>query len=184
MLQERDGVTLHGLGSRPDLNGRTGTLVQWHDERQRLAVELDESGESIWVKPENVSRQEPEAALEAALTPELYAGARAWLSQPVEVVTKAREPSVLHVLLTLSLSLSLALSLSLSLALQPSPHVVLGQRGKVLDQVDLVRLHQLLGSARPRVGAQVRARARARVRVRVRISAPACPCAATAPTKG
>ena len=114
MLQERDGVTLHGLGSRPDLNGRTGTLVQWHDERQRWAVELDESGESIWVKPENVSRQEPEAALEAALTPELYAGARAWLSQPVEVVTKAREPSVLHVLLTLSLSLSLSLSLALT----------------------------------------------------------------------
>ena len=97
MLQERDGITLHGLSSRPDLNGRTGTLVRWHDERQRWAVELDESVDIIYVKPENLSLKEPEAALEAALTPELCAGARAWLSQPVEVVTKARERSVLYV---------------------------------------------------------------------------------------
>ena len=116
MLQERDGITLHGLSSRPDLNGRTGTLVRWHDERQRWAVELDESVDIIWVKPENLSLQEPEAALEAALTPELCAGARAWLSQPVEVVTKARERSVLYVLLTLTLALTLTLTLTLTLA--------------------------------------------------------------------
>ena len=77
MLRERDGITLHGLSSRPDLNGRAGTLVRWHDEHQRWAVELDESVDVIYVKPENLSLKEPEAALEAALTPELCAGARA-----------------------------------------------------------------------------------------------------------
>lgn len=97
MFEEGDDTTLHGLISRPDLNGQTGTLVQWHEERQRWAVELDESEESIWVKPENLSRQDPEAALEAVLTDELCAGARAWLSQPVELVTKARESTVLFV---------------------------------------------------------------------------------------
>ena len=35
--------------------------------------------------------------MEAALTPELCAGARAWLAQPVELVTKAREPTALFV---------------------------------------------------------------------------------------
>ena len=54
--------------------------------------------------------------MEAALTPELCAGARAWLSQPVELVTKARERSVLYVLLTLTLALTLTLTLTLTLA--------------------------------------------------------------------
>ena len=125
MLQERDGITLHGLSSRPDLNGRTGTLVRWHDERQRWAVKLDESVEIIYIKPENLSLQNPEAALEAALTPELCAGARAWLSQPDEVVTKARERSVLYVLLTLTLTLALTLTLTLTLGLAPTQTLTL-----------------------------------------------------------
>ena len=70
MFKERDDITLHGLRSRPDLNGQSGTLVQWHEERQRWAVEVDESEESIWVKPENLSRQvcDREYRLEPAST--------------------------------------------------------------------------------------------------------------------
>ena len=49
-------VALQGLARRPDLNGRTGTIVQGLNGRGRLGVQLDTDSEAapIACKPENI----------------------------------------------------------------------------------------------------------------------------------
>ena len=46
-------VVLGGLGSRPELNGTTGTILGFHLEKQRYEVSLS-SGEAIRLKPSSV----------------------------------------------------------------------------------------------------------------------------------
>ena len=46
-------VRLQGLTSRPELNGTTGSILGFHEEKERYAVAL-QSGEKIRLKPSNV----------------------------------------------------------------------------------------------------------------------------------
>ena len=51
-----DGEVLaRGLVTREDLNGQQGRVKSWDPSRGRFAVEFP-SGESAWVKPENLER--------------------------------------------------------------------------------------------------------------------------------
>ena len=47
-------VTINGLVTKPELNGRTGTALSFDDDMERYSVELDESASSFMIKPCNL----------------------------------------------------------------------------------------------------------------------------------
>ena len=59
-------VVLHGLTARPELNGRNGRVMSWHEAHGRAGVRLDGEQRSIAIKPANLSqtpvKQEAESA--------------------------------------------------------------------------------------------------------------------------
>ena len=70
LLQLRARVLLHGLIGRPDLNTKTGVLVQWLADRARWVVEIDGSRELVRVKANNLT-----GLAESALAARAEAGA-------------------------------------------------------------------------------------------------------------
>lgn len=46
ILAQGAKVTLHGLGSKPELNGRTGTVLHYDAEKERYAVQVDPPGDN------------------------------------------------------------------------------------------------------------------------------------------
>ena len=61
MVSLRPGcsVCLQGLSSRVELNGRTGVVIQWLEDRERWAIEMADSQELVRVRPNNVSMLPP-----------------------------------------------------------------------------------------------------------------------------
>lgn len=64
-LEPGTGVEVHGLKARPDLNGRSATVVAYVAERERYQVRVDEGSEEVYLRPSNVSRR-PSPASEAS----------------------------------------------------------------------------------------------------------------------
>lgn len=57
LFNEGDLVVLHSLSARPNLNNRTATvLIKPSVESERYAVQVNETGETIKVKPSNMKR--------------------------------------------------------------------------------------------------------------------------------
>jgi len=46
-------VVINGLVTKPELNGRTGTVVTFDDDKGRYSVELDDTSSSLMIKPCN-----------------------------------------------------------------------------------------------------------------------------------
>ena len=61
---------IHGLGGRADLNGCTGVAVAYSAQRGRYALEIDGTGESVRVRPQNLHLSTDEEPAAAALEPE------------------------------------------------------------------------------------------------------------------
>jgi len=55
ILQADAKATLHGLQGRPDLNGRSVTVMGWQSKSNRFAVEVSDTAERIKVKAINLS---------------------------------------------------------------------------------------------------------------------------------
>jgi len=55
VLQADAKATLHGLQGRPDLNGRSVTVLDWHSESNCFAVEVNDTDERLKVKAINLS---------------------------------------------------------------------------------------------------------------------------------
>lgn len=47
-------MRIHGLASRPELNGTWGTLTAYHDAKIRYAVKLDAGVETLLIRPANL----------------------------------------------------------------------------------------------------------------------------------
>jgi len=54
-LDEYDKVQLHGLKAKPELNGTAGTLVQFHKEKGRWQVRMEDGETQHLLKPENLT---------------------------------------------------------------------------------------------------------------------------------
>ena len=61
-------VVLHDISSRPELNGAAATVLDWHEESKRFAVQLD-GGEAIKIKPSRLARPQAEAQVEPSQPP-------------------------------------------------------------------------------------------------------------------
>jgi len=49
-----DSVTIHGLTSKPELNGLVAEVVSWCSQRQRFAIKLPTTSEQVWTKRDNL----------------------------------------------------------------------------------------------------------------------------------
>lgn len=61
-------VVLHNISSRPELNGAVATVIEWHEESKRFAVQLD-GGEAIKIKPSRLARPQAEAQRPSQTSP-------------------------------------------------------------------------------------------------------------------
>ena len=48
-------VLVSGLKSRPELNDKAATVIQWHAAKGRYAVRIDGVDEPLLLKPENLT---------------------------------------------------------------------------------------------------------------------------------
>ena len=54
-------VTVRNLNARPELNGRTGTIVAAPNKAGRYAVKLDESGRTVAIRKDDEELIKPHA---------------------------------------------------------------------------------------------------------------------------
>ena len=51
-------VVLHGLNARPDLNGKQGRVMSWHEKQGRAGVHVDGECKALAIKPTNLRKME------------------------------------------------------------------------------------------------------------------------------
>jgi len=78
-------VTLLGLRARPELNGKHGKAMRFMEDKQRFAVQLDEGGEALLLKAENLQRLEDE--------PPSASTKKAKKHEPAEAVDRVIDPT-------------------------------------------------------------------------------------------
>jgi len=67
MLERGARVIMQGLKGRADLNGISARVVTYIEEKGRYKLQVDKTGESVSIKPENVVESEDVAAEEPTI---------------------------------------------------------------------------------------------------------------------
>ena len=53
-LLQHVNVRMHGLEGQPDLNGLTGTVLAWDDNKQRYNIYISAKSKSVSLRPSNI----------------------------------------------------------------------------------------------------------------------------------